>query len=103
MTHWLKFVMAVFGIAVIIGAGWFLYDLWDMSRQPFSLRKLSLLHSQMDTNDVRHLLGDPSSSDLYTNELEQVSIEWTYSRQTSWPEIMIYFRSDGHYDGYIRD
>jgi hypothetical protein len=76
---------------------------WSFDRPPLPLSRLERLHTTMTTNEVRHVLGVPSSSWIRTNEAGFTFCEWAYSRAHSWPIVYVYFKPDGTFDGYRYD
>jgi hypothetical protein len=87
-------LVAAFGIGFVT---------WQIERPPIELSGLEQLHGGMTTNDVRRLLGAPSSAWTRTNDSGQASPEWAYSRRMSWPIVYVYFKPDGTFASHRYD
>jgi hypothetical protein len=97
-----QLIIAIACVLVVISAVVGLF-IWNFERPPFPLSRLERLHAEMTTNDVRQILGVPSSSWVRTNEAGHVYSEWAYSRQSSWPIVYVYFKPDGTFDRHRYD
>ena len=84
--------VACLALMAVVGMGIFV---WQFERPPFALSRLERLQTGMTTNDVRRILGTPTSAWLRTNEAGQAYLEWAYSRTMSWPIVYVYFKADG--------
>jgi hypothetical protein len=84
--------VACLALMAVVGMGIFV---WQFERPPFALSRLERLQTGMTTNDVRRILGAPTSAWLRTNEAGQACFEWAYSRRMSWPIVYVYFKADG--------
>ena len=103
VRFWLKIAGRTVGAAIILGAGWIGYNVWDTERPPVSEQKLAQLTTTMDTNAVRRLLGNPSRCETFTNELGDGSFDWEYSRPSGWKFVNIEFGPDGHFRKHGED
>ncbi|HWY74798.1 MAG TPA: hypothetical protein VN281_04240 [Verrucomicrobiae bacterium] len=97
-----KFASATLGAGVLIVAGWFYFEIWNVSRLPVSERLLGRLNSGLDTNAVVRLLGTPQNVDTFTND-GLIYFQWTYSRPSGWKFVMLCFGPDGHFKGCFAD
>ena len=70
---------------------------------PVSLAKLERLHTKMSTNEVRQLLGRPSSIYAEANPGGPTSAKWAYSSLLSWPIVYVYFNENGNYERHVYD
>jgi len=87
-------------LIALVGMGIFV---WQFERPPFLLSRLERLQTSMTTNDVRQILGAPTSAWQRTNEAGQVCAEWAYSRRVSWPIVYVYFKADGTFERHRHD
>ena len=76
---------------------------WQFERPPFALSRLERLRPSMTTNEVRQILGTPTSAWLRTDEAGQLCSEWAYSRSMSWPIVYVYFKPDGTFQSHRYD
>jgi len=88
------------GLMATLGVGLFV---WQFERPPFALSRLDRLHSGMSTNDVKSVLGTPTSFWVRTNNSGQAYSEWAYSRSMSWPIVYVYFKPDGTFESHRYD
>ena len=88
-------VFTIVGTLLVLGVIGFGLLMWNFERPPFSLSRLQQLHPAMSTNDVKRVLGTPTSAWIRTNQAGEAFCEWAYSRRMSWPIVYIYFNPDG--------
>ena len=67
---------------------------WQFDRPPFELTKLDGLVPGMSQDQVRDVLGPPSS--VFHDS-------WAYSRMLSWPIVYVYFDESGRYASHRYD
>lgn len=110
MKTWLKILeRTIYAVAGLIGAailtvgGYFAFHVWSFSRPAVPTRKLARLSSNMDTNQVRRLLGPPTSAEVSTNAEVRIITSWTYSRPNVWKFVVISFDADGKFAGHFED
>ena len=110
MRRWLKtlertsyVVAALVCSAILTLGGYFAVQMWSFSRPAVSPRKLARLSSMMDTNQVKRLLGPPTSAEVFTNAEGGKVTSWTYSRPHVWKFVVISFDADGKFEGYYED
>ena len=92
--------LACLVLIAVIGMGLFV---WQFERPPFALSRLEGLQPSMTTNEVRQILGTPTSAWLRTNETGELCSEWAYSRRMSWPIVYVYFKPDGTFRSHRYD
>jgi hypothetical protein len=76
------------GVLILVGVLGFAWLLWTFNRPPFDLGLLAQLRPGMSPEDVRQVLGAPSSV---------ASASWVYSRSMAWPMVHIRFDHDGRF------
>ena len=76
---------------------------WQFNRPPIDPGKLELLTKKMTRDEVCFVLGRPTREKFGTNYLNQVVVEWSYSRTLSWPIVYVYFDATGKYERAVFD
>jgi hypothetical protein len=76
---------------------------WQFEQPPFPLTRLKRLHAGMTTNDVRQVLGAPTSSEIRTDDSGRPCTEWAYSQSMSWPIVYVYFKPEGTFESHRYD
>ena len=102
-TGGLKRIGLAFGGLVLIVMLAFGYLLASFNSPPFPLDRLDDLTTEMTTEEVRSVLGAPSSSWIRTAEEGGEYEEWAYSRRFSWPIVYVYFDRDGRFESHRYD
>ena len=103
MKNPLNIILGIFGGLVLLAVLGIAFRVWQFDRPPFALSRLEQLHSRMSTNDVRRILGVPTSAWTRTNDSGHASPEWAYSRPGSWSIVYVYFKSDGTFERHVYD
>jgi hypothetical protein len=105
------------GVLLLFGVLFIAYAILSFDSPPIPLAKLERLHPKMNTNDVRRLLGAPSSifvssnaeprrvhwSNTIVTNATPPTVHWAYSRLLSWPIVYVYFDENGNYESHVYD
>jgi len=86
MKHTLSRILVAARALVIVCVFGLVFELWNFDRPPFALSKLDGLTQGMTQDQVREVLGAPSS--VYEDS-------WAYSRTGAWPIVYVYFDEAG--------
>ncbi|MGI6086762.1 MAG: hypothetical protein ACOYCD_02275 [Kiritimatiellia bacterium] len=90
-------------LLLALGLLGFLFVQWSFNRPPINLERLDLLKQGMTQGEVCSILGVPTSEWVRTNDLNQVHVEWAYSRPLSWAIVNVYFDPSGRFDRAVYD
>jgi outer membrane protein assembly factor BamE (lipoprotein component of BamABCDE complex) len=85
---------ALCSVAVLVLPG-----LYVMSGHPISMSRLEKVQQGMTFEQVRQLLGSPTS----VRHGDEGTIDWVYSSKWKWCYVMLSFSAEGRYTEYYHD
>jgi hypothetical protein len=93
-THAKQWIIIVAGFMTLGVVGRELLR-WDENRMPVPASRLGRLRDGMDTNEVRQIIGPPSSFSSVTNASGDFEERWLYLRWLGGPFVVVQFRPNG--------